>query len=120
MLPQIGQLKCDVTGHELTPNAPYFLLALPENFYLWKNSVSYEAPPDYIVDAAETLTSYFNPLPRSLDEISHDGLEMLMDAWIRHLVSSQLNSENAGSGLAWLFDSGLYETIKQGSVVVEI
>jgi hypothetical protein len=100
--------------------ATQILLVLPENFYLWKNSESYEAPPDYIVDATQVLTSYFKALPRPLNEISHDSLEMLINAWIRHMVNSEMKSENASNGLAWLFDSGLYESIKQGSVVVDI
>ncbi len=77
------QMRRNLLGHELTPNAPYFLLAVPENFYLWKNAKSVNSPPDYVIDATETLTSYFKPLPRSLNQMSHDGLEMLMDAWIR-------------------------------------
>jgi len=101
-------------------NAPYFLLALPQYFYLWKNLVNDEAPVDYIIDATETLTSYLNPLPRSLNKMSHDGLEMLMNAWIRHLVNSELNRENLATGLTWLFDSGLYQTIKYGYVITEL
>jgi hypothetical protein len=98
------------------------LLVLPENFYLWKNSFLSEldAQPDYIVDTTEVLSAYFDPLPRTLNNISHDGLEMLMDAWIRHLVNSELKGETAGSELTWLFDSGLYETIKKGYVVIDI
>jgi hypothetical protein len=116
------QMRRNLLKHEFTPNAPYFLLVLPENFYLWKNSFLSEldAQPDYIVDTTEVLSAYFDPLPRTLNNISHDGLEMLMDAWIRHLVNSELKGETAGSELTWLFDSGLYETIKKGYVVIDI
>jgi hypothetical protein len=116
------QMRRNLLEHGLTQNAPYFLLAHPEKFYLWENSksVSYEAPPDYIIDAVEALTSYYNPLPRSFNEISHDYFDIFMDIWIRHLAKSQLNREEVGSGLAWLFDSGLYEIIKQGLLVIEI
>ena len=30
------QMRRNLLKHEFTPNAPYFLLVLPENFYLWK------------------------------------------------------------------------------------
>jgi len=39
--------------------------------------------------------------------------------WINTLVDSELNNENMDKELAWLFDSGLYETIKHGSVRID-
>jgi hypothetical protein len=106
--------------YEMTPNAPYFLLVLPDHFYLWKNSkeAGEDAPPDYVINATAALT-YFQPLPRPLTKIGREGLEMVMNEWLRTLVTSELQCAEVGQPLAWLFDSGLYNTIKQGVVKVE-
>jgi hypothetical protein len=106
--------------YEMTPNAPYFLLALPDHFYLWTNSkgVGEDAPPDYVINATAALT-YFKPLPRPLTRLGRDGLEMLMNEWLRTVVATELQRTEVGQPLAWLFDSGLYNTIKQGEVRVD-
>jgi len=56
------QMRCNLLRYEVTPNAPYFLLALSNNFYLWKNSnsVGDKALPDYIINANGVLSPYFS------------------------------------------------------------
>jgi hypothetical protein len=116
------QMRRNLLRYEVVPNAPYFLLALPESFYLWNHSkvVGDEVPPDYVVDATRVLTTYYGTLPWSLNQLGQFGWEMLMTDWLRDLVSSKFPREPANQELVWLFDSGLYEAIKEGAVVVEI
>jgi len=115
------QMRCNLLRYEVTPNAPYFLLALSDNFYLWKNSnsVGDKALPDYIINANGVLSPYFDQSCWSLNEISQYSFEILVNNWINTLVDSELNNEKMDKELAWLFDSGLYETIKHGSVRID-
>jgi hypothetical protein len=104
----------------MLPNAPYFLLALSDFFYLWKDAASIvEAQPDYKIEAREALSSYIDESTQPLNDISGYGLELLVASWLEGFVNSELTKDTADPSLRWLFDSGLYEAIKNGSVAVE-
>ena len=50
---------------------------------------------------------------------SEYGLELLVTSWLEDLVNTELQRDEVGSHLQWLFDSGLYEAITHGSVAIE-
>ena len=51
-------------------------------------------------------------------ELSSFGLGLLTSSWLNALAVSQLAEEEVPE-LQWIFDSGLYDSIKGGSVKVE-
>ncbi len=116
------QMRRNLLAHALIPNAPYFLLALPDFFYLWKDATSVndqEAPPDYKIEALAALRPYIEQSNLSLNEISQYGFEFLVTSWLQDLVNFELTRDAVVPELQALFDSGLYETIKNGSVAIE-
>ena len=114
-----AQMRRNLLVHSMIPNAPYFLLALPDFFYLWKDSENDAgAPPDYTIDTSEALASYADRPGLSLGDISHNGLERLVSSWLHDLINADLRRERAAPALHGLFDSGLYDSIKNGSVAV--
>jgi hypothetical protein len=115
------QMRRNLLAHSLLPNSPYFLLALPDSFYLWKDGspISYQSPPDYAIDAAEVLRPYLPPSIQSLETISEPGLELLVTAWLQDLLNTRLEREKVAPALRPLFDSGLYDAIRNGSVAIE-
>lgn len=117
--------------HGMIADAPYYLLALPDVFYLWKNpnlsapnSRDYngdEVEPDFEIDAAEALAPYLERTPFSPDDVSEYGLELLISSWLTDLVDDPgLSKGTAAPDLGWLFDSGLYEAIRGGRVATEV
>src|SRR5215813_1877658 len=54
------QMRRNLLAHSAVPRAPFFLLALPDNLYRWKDgSDSTESrPPDFVVDASPILADY--------------------------------------------------------------
>lgn len=117
--------------HEMIASAPYYLLTLPDVFYLWKNLdpsqlnlhglSGEELEPDFEVATARALAPYVDWPSFSPGDVSEPGLELLVSSWLTDLVNgSELSSEVPSPDLRWLFDSGLYDAIKGGHVATEV
>ena len=114
------RMRHNLLVHSFIPHVPYFLLVLPDFFYLWKDTTSMNslAKPDYKIEAAKILAPYLKPT-RSLNNLSGYGLELLTISWLEDMVRTNLQQDSVDSSLQWLFDSDLYEAISHGSVVIE-
>ena len=116
----VAQLRRNLLADSIIPNARYFLLALPDFFYLWKDGTSSaDIAPDYQIDTTQILESYTNGVRESLNDLSGYGFELLVSAWLEDLVHSDLEPKRIDPHLRWLFDSGLYEAVKNGSIAIE-
>jgi hypothetical protein len=117
-----AQLRRNLLMHGFIPNAPYFLLATPDRFYLWKDGKPDQdaVPPDYEVETAKLLASYIERLGISLADLSEPGFELLVISWLHDLIDFDRSRDDAHSADHWLFDSGLYEALKHGSVVLPV
>lgn len=103
------QVYRNLLVHAGIPNTPYFLLAVfPDSFYLWKKTDSTSIqPPDYNVQVTDLINKYQPKYP---------GFESQIMAWLQDLIKSKFSTEEKIS-LPWLFESGLYEAIQNGSIV---
>jgi len=122
-------------AHGSIPDVPYFLLALPDTFYLWEHPRRKadeafiegrrsalgdpEVPPDHSVPAWEIVRPYLghpggrDPDPR---EVGSYAMRMVLDAFLADVLNArELTREAAPQNLWWLFDSGLYEAMRGGS-----
>lgn len=115
------QMRRNLMDNSAIPQSRFFILAMPDYFYLWKNTSlrDEEAEPDYKIDAREALRPYIERTSLSLDNISEQGLELLVASWLSDLANSDLSGKRANPEFEWLFDSGLYESIRNGSVRME-
>lgn len=114
-------MRRNLFAHSVVPYSPYFLLALPDHFYLWKaaSSVTEIRPPDYVANSKPILEAYYNDSFHHLDTMTEYGLELIISSWLNKLVNANLTRETAKPYEAWLFDSGLYDAIKHGYVKTE-
>lgn len=113
-----ASMRSNLFAHSIVPNAPYFLLALPDYFYLWKNpdSTTDIKLPDYTVDSKPVLEPYLDSFPNYPDTMSEYSLELIINSWLNKVVNANLTRETAMAYEQWLFDSGLYNAIKHGYV----
>lgn len=112
-----AKMRRNLLAHSMIPRSRFFLLALPEFFYLWRDNIAIESvPADYKVRARDALSHYVDDI--DLEELSEPGFELLISSWLNHLVSSRI-TKDAAPELSWVFDSGLYESINGGSVETE-
>jgi hypothetical protein len=107
--------------HAGIPNTPYFLLADGSDFmYLWENGepVNFDKAPDYVIKAKDILAKYLNQVPSNYGISQYYYLEQVITSWLNELVHAKTSLSDKPS-FKWLFDSGLYEAIKNGSVIME-
>jgi hypothetical protein len=116
---EVIQIRQKLLAYPVISNTPYFLLALPDYFYLWKHPSSKEAEPDYKIDAKQALADSLTSANFSLDKISSEGLELLISSWLRDLTYIDDSNECNNPTLKWFFESGLYNAIKDGKVLLE-
>lgn len=112
----------NLLAQELIPRSPYFLLALPDSFYLWKDNrlSADDRPPDYVIDAAEALVPYLAGTTLSLPAISKYGLELLVLAWLEDVVRRARSGDASVLKHAWLVESDLHQAISKGSVAAGV
>jgi hypothetical protein len=111
-----AQMRRNLSVHGVLPETPYFLLALPDKFYLWKCAPAQEAvPPDFEFDAADALRPYLDLLHRPIDELSPAGFESIVWFWLEDLVR-----ENGSGQSAWLRTSGLDKHLRNAVVTAQL
>jgi hypothetical protein len=114
-----AQMRRNMFAHLALPPSRYFLLALPERFYLWKDAPPLAVtPPDYEIDARQVLEPYLNKLKTPLASLSHSSLEILVRFWLEDLIRSRVDQVGNSQAEKWLVESGLYDAIKHGYIRV--
>jgi hypothetical protein len=112
------EIRRNLLAHSAIRNTPFFLIAFPDNFYLWKE----ETPDrdnksaDYHFNAKNTIKSYADKHHIFPEEMSPQELELLVSDWLKDLVNSQSSEDT----LEWATTSGLYDAIKDGSVAMNV
>ena len=110
-----AQLRRNLAEMGALPSAPYFLLALPDKFFLWTQPSSNEAvPPDYEFDAETVLRPYAARLSFPLDDLSKAGFESLVHLWLEDLVR-----DGTLDRPRWLHASGLDEQLRDAVVTAQ-
>ena len=120
-------LRRNLFAHAALPAAPYFLLALRDRVYLWKDAPPTEAvAPQYAFDARAELAPYVNALHSRLDDLSEEGFALLVQAWLSDLLAT-LPAASTGLGADadtvvpaerrhWLWQSGLAAALRRGDL----
>jgi hypothetical protein len=109
------------------PKTPFFAMVLPDHFYLWKDVEEDEGMvnPTYEMNPRFTLEGLFNKSRLSLDKMRRHTFEFIVNGWFGMLqivddkmeICSQHTDWQLEHNQAWLFESGLFETIKKGHMV---
>lgn len=117
-----ANMRRNLAVHLAIPNSPFFLLALPDHFFLWQNAPSATEAilPGYDVDPVPLLAAYISDAQHTLSSISESGLAMAVSSWLTNLVTSTLHKTKAQTDQVWLFDTGLYQAIKGGVVKSQV
>jgi hypothetical protein len=116
-----AQTRRDLAVHAAIPEAPFFLLALPDHLFLWHNvhHVDSAILPNYDVDPVPFLAPYVGEDPHALVGLSGESLQMAVSAWISGLVSFGIDQSLPSPHRQWLIDSGMYDAIRGGIVLVD-
>ena len=111
-----AQMRRNFSVYGVLPETPYFLLASPEKFYLWKCAPAHQAvPPDFEFDAADELRPYLQRIRFPLDELSPAGFDAIVRLWLEDLVR-----ENGSGQSAWLNASGLDKHLRNAVITARV
>ena len=103
--------------HAQIPGSAYFLLALRDHLYLWRDPKPNVSAPDFEVDTAVVLRPCLSRLSSSLDTLSQSSFELLIEAWLSDLVAGTLPD---ATSRRWLDESGLAESVRDGAIRTNI
>jgi len=113
------RIRRNLLSHAGIPSSRYFLLAaLPDRLFLWAPQPTFDPnrAADYEVNAEDTLKEYLDSLSVPPHAIREHEYEHLVSSWLEDIAKSA-PSENPSLG--WFYQSGLYDAVKDGSVVME-
>lgn len=113
-----AKLRRNILAHGTFPNAPYFLMAFPDRFYLWSNAKPYQvqSEPTFTIDASPILQPYVERAGVAADQISEASLELIIASWLGEIIHSNQLPENIDDSQKWLFESGLYAALAGGKL----
>ena len=112
-----SQFRRNLLVHHAIPRSQFFLLALPDQMYLWRNGsdIIETREPDFVIDSSPIISAY---LDATVEHTSNSGqaLELAFASWLNLLTISGLSEDKVAPHEKWLLESGLYDAIKNGSV----
>jgi hypothetical protein len=113
-----ASMRRNLLVHGAVPRTRFFMLALPDRFYLWKEKdTAWDAPADYVIDATEFLTPYAGTDGGAREAVSAFALELMVSAWLNDLIrAEQIDPDER---LSWFYESGLRDAIRHGTVRTE-
>ena len=111
-----AKLRRNILAHDLLPNAPFFLLALPDNFYLSDNSNtdSEMAEPIETVNPRPFLQPYYESFGVSPDGLTARSFEFIVQSWLERVLAAEKPQNLIGNNQDWLINSGLFDKLAGG------
>jgi hypothetical protein len=116
-----AEMRRNLFAHGLLPNAPYFLLALPDTFYLWKNTDNSSDPvePTQKVNPQPFLQPYFGSSDTTSNDLTGRSFDLVVTSWLNQVIRAQNTQELVNENQDWLISSGLYNQLAGGHLALE-
>jgi hypothetical protein len=116
-----AQLRRNMYAHNLLPTVPYFLLALPDRFYLWKNAGKSLEPlePTQQVDPTPFLQPYYEKSGVSSDKLTGKSFELIVASWLNQILRAGSPPDLQDKNQEWLVSSGLFDRLSGGRLEFE-
>ncbi|WP_420455285.1 hypothetical protein [Rubrivirga sp.] len=112
-----SELRRNMLGHGVLPASDYFLVALPDRFFLWRGNGDALREPDVVVSADPLLASYAQDdhiIPATWDEW---GMELVVLSWLNDLTSGHVRPFTEQT--EWIQTTGLLDAVRGGWVEAE-
>lgn len=111
----------NLAAHGSLPRVPYFLIATPDHFYLWKNPPdgAIATNPDYDIDATEVLEPYYRRSNIEPQTVMGRAFELIVAAWLHDLQQGIVAYGADKPSQRWLGESGILDALRGGRVVLE-
>jgi len=104
-----AEFLANILEYGEVPRCPYFLLALRNRLYLWRDPKLPVSLPDFEGDTADALQRYLVRLGRPLAGLTGGSFRMLIEAFLFEITMGIL--PDCGDR-KWLVDSGFADAIR--------
>lgn len=116
----VTEWKENIFSHSDDSELPYFMMAFPDRFYLWRNfgeRSSILGAPDYVVDARPLLQPYFERTGIEPESVGSSSLELIISSWLSRVIHYEGDVEALPD---WLVESGLFDAVADGRFSFEV
>ena len=112
-----AKMRRNILAHGLLPSTPFFLLGLPDHFYLWKDNgiIPEVIMPTYEIEPGPFLQPYYEKSGLSLEIISGKSFELIVVSWLSEILGTS-GQDFIQDSQKWLIESGLFEAIRGGHI----
>lgn len=117
-----AKLRRNLLAHDAVPNAPYFMLVLPDMLYLWSGASDKDAPPpNFYAKTRTVLAQYLSHSGGAAPStsIGERGLQLAVHSWLSDLTKPESPEKLNAALPEFLTTSGLAERVRTGFVKVE-
>ena len=117
-----ARMRRNMFAHGLLPNAPFFLPALPDNFYLWKNTgINLDVTePTLKVDPSPFLEPYYESSGISPNDLTERSFEFIVTSWLNKVLRVKSQQDLFSKNQDWLVSSGLFDKLSGGRLEMEV
>jgi hypothetical protein len=117
-----AEMRYDLLASGEYPIAPYFLLAVPDRFYLWRQTAHTVTArmPDFVADAEPLLRQYYEPSDYRIGQLSAGTFELIVGFWLGSLVYFGPRPDELPRHAEWLTSSGLLKAVQGGRIAAEM
>lgn len=116
-----AKMRRNLYAHGIVPKSSYFMLAMPDNLYLWRGKKMGVEPakPDYIISPEPLFRRYLDSANANSLKLGEQSLEILVNSWISDLIQSGLPDDLPEPQRSTLAESGLVDAIRGGRIALE-
>lgn len=113
-----ARLRRNLLAHGFLPEVPFFLLALPDKFYLWKDArnTPEETEPTYELNATSLLNLYYEQGGATPETITKQSLALVLTAWLNTLTQIGVPNDVPQADRDTLIRSGMVAALKGGHI----
>jgi hypothetical protein len=112
------KMRRNLSVHGPLPDAPFFLLALPDRFFLWTDHSQLDPMdrPSHAIDAEPLLAPYFDRAEVSPERAAGATFELIVWTWLQRILQSPSPDALPDRSREWLLDTGLFEALRNGRI----
>lgn len=116
-----AKMRSNLFAHGIVPKSSYFMLAMPDNLYLWRaKEMGVEpAKPDYVISPEPLFRRYLDSANANSFKLGDQSFEILISSWISDLIQSGLPDDLPEPQRTTLAESGLVDAIRGGRIAQE-
>jgi hypothetical protein len=116
------RMRRNMLAHGSFPSTPYFLLALPDRLYLWKDAGTIPdlIEPRFEFDATPFFQPYYTEAELAPEKLNTQSFEVIVTAWLNELIQSGIPDQTPTTQRQLLEESGLVMALKNGNVALAV